>query len=245
MAGDQNLQEAQYAFPYHYIPHLDAKGVPAHMRRLDWGLEYLCYLLHIKEGILAESPQSIIDVGCGDGRFLSLIPDIEQRVGVDMSARAIELATAITPSVDYRCQDVADVPEQFDVVTSIEVLEHIPDEHVPSFVAGLGERCRDGGRIVISVPSKFFPVTKKHFRHYDEALLREQLAPLSGIATIEKVEYVYGEPKSLTFAQKLMNNRWWTFDAPVVRKALWNHLWQRRVSTPAEGRHVVAWLRKH
>jgi 2-polyprenyl-3-methyl-5-hydroxy-6-metoxy-1,4-benzoquinol methylase len=209
-------------------------------------LEYLCYLLHIKEGVLRESPGSILDVGCGDGRFLSLIPEVEQRVGVDMSARAIELASAITHGVDFRCQDVAAVAEQFDVVTSIEVLEHIPDDVVASFITGLGERCRSGGLIAISVPSKFFPVSEKHFRHYDEALLREQLRPLSGVATIERIEYVYGEPKALTFAQKLLNNRWWTFDSPVVRKALWKHLWdKRRVSNPGLGRHVVAWIRKH
>ena len=178
-------QELQYRFPYHYIPHLDEEGYATRFRILSWGLEYLCYQLHIAKLVEKCHPTSILDVGCGDGRFLGLLSDtIPRRVGVDLSEKAISYAKAFHPDVDYRCVDIKDLDENFDVITCIEVLEHIPEEQLYSFIKNLFRRCNPGGKLIISVPTKILPVNKKHYRHYDLTLLLGQIN-----STNEKYEW--------------------------------------------------------
>ena len=88
----QTIQENLYDFPYHYIPQVNEKGAVSRYRFLDWGFEYLCYILHIKDIIESLSPYSVLDVGCGEGRFLGLLSNqIVRKVGVDLSERAIQL----------------------------------------------------------------------------------------------------------------------------------------------------------
>jgi hypothetical protein len=57
------------------------------------------------------------------------------------------------------------------MATLIEVLEHIPDNEVDSFVHSVRERLDNNGVVVVSVPSDCIPVSSKHFRHYNKQLL--------------------------------------------------------------------------
>ena len=55
--------------------------------------------------------------------------------GVDPSAKAIAFARAFNPYADVMAGDVAQVSAQHDVVTAVEVFEHVPDEEVGPFAA--------------------------------------------------------------------------------------------------------------
>jgi len=67
------LQDQAYEFPYHHIPYFEpGSGAGIHVRRLRWGLEYLCHLRHLAEVIAGLQVSSVLDVGCGDGRLLGL-----------------------------------------------------------------------------------------------------------------------------------------------------------------------------
>ena len=128
------IQNNQYDFPYHYIPHVN-NGIIEKHRVLSWGFEYMCYLLHCKQIVLKHRPRSLIDIGCGDGRFISLIKnDIEKILGVDLSTKAIGLARALNPEVEFQIVDINNYTSQYDVATLIEVLEHIPDEEMKNFL---------------------------------------------------------------------------------------------------------------
>jgi trans-aconitate methyltransferase len=54
----------------------------------------------------------LIDVGCGDGRVLRELsekyPSVEM-IGVNYSGRAIELADALNPNLDFRATDIHNV----------------------------------------------------------------------------------------------------------------------------------------
>jgi 2-polyprenyl-6-hydroxyphenyl methylase/3-demethylubiquinone-9 3-methyltransferase len=78
----------------------------------------------------------VLDVGCGGG---ILAEGLAERgaivVGTDLAQANIEIAGAHAAEkgleIDYRCADVAElatrVPNSFDAVTCLEMLEHVPD----------------------------------------------------------------------------------------------------------------------
>ncbi len=239
-------QEAQYAFPYHHIAHFDAAGSAARARVLPWAVEYLVYLKRCADLVAEAQPASVLDVGCGDGRFLGLLEGpFERRAGADMSERAIAFARAFHPDFEFHAGDAADVPGTFDVVTAIEVLEHVPDEHVPRFLQTLAAKARPGGTVVICVPTTVVPVSAKHFRHYDEERLAREIAasgaPLECVAT----ERVMRKTRRLDWYKRLTHNRLWFWEVWPLRRRVWDHAWNvARHADTTNGRHLVAVLRR-
>lgn len=110
----------------------------------------------IEETIKAIPPDthSVLDVGCGDGCFVntlvSIFPNRFNRViGLDCSDEALKHV-----KTEKLNGDIADLPfedESFDLVTSLEVLEHLPQE---DFKKGISELQRVSEKyILISVPN--------------------------------------------------------------------------------------------
>jgi methionine biosynthesis protein MetW len=100
---------------------------------------------------------SVLDLGCGDGSFLEClrgeVPGIETR-GADVSEPA--LAKARARGIDaFRldlAQPGAEVPRGYDVVTALEVVEHLPDaEAVVTRAAAAARRY-----LIVSVPNLGF-----------------------------------------------------------------------------------------
>lgn len=235
------IQEQQYQFPYHYIPTLDAEGRAQRYRVLNWGFEYLCYQHHIVDKVRSMGPQSVLEVGCGDGVFIGLLGShVKRRVGADFSERAIGFARAFHPNVDFHVGDAATLNEQFDVVVAIEVLEHVPNEQLTEFLFTLFARAKPGGRVIISVPSLLVPLNKKHFRHYSEKLLRKQVREAYPAARVVGIEHVCHVPNWMRIYDKLTVNRYWMFDISIISSWLWRRLWSKHREADAKtGRHLV------
>lgn len=80
-------------------------------------------------------PQSILDIGCGEGVLtqkwaMRLHP--KRVVGIDLEDTVIqaEWAKREAPNLDYRIMKAESLPfanDEFDVTTAIEVLEHVDD----------------------------------------------------------------------------------------------------------------------
>ncbi len=101
-------------------------------------------------------PQSLLDVGCGEGvlvhRWALRLPDTRV-VGIDLQEESIQAGWSQrqAPNLEYRTTGAEDLPfadGEFDLATAIEVLEHVPDpEHT------IAEMARCAGRhLLVSVP---------------------------------------------------------------------------------------------
>lgn len=165
----QMLQEEEYDFPYHY---LDLK---ADEYKLIRRIEYLSYLGIVKNLLKPFTGQSVLDAGCGDGRFCyELRNENVNFVGVDFSERAIGFARAFNPNVEFFIQDLKrlNLPYKFDYIVMIETLEHFIPNHIPQILENLYNK---DGKLIITVPSKNRPLKKKHYQHFTEESLRNTL----------------------------------------------------------------------
>ena len=101
------------------------------------------------------APQSILDVGCGEG---VLTQQWAQRlagrvVGIDLEDPVIqaEWEKHRAPNLEYRVMKAENLPfadDEFDVATAIEVLEHVPDPaHTVAEMARVAQRW-----LLVSVP---------------------------------------------------------------------------------------------
>jgi 2-polyprenyl-3-methyl-5-hydroxy-6-metoxy-1,4-benzoquinol methylase len=176
---EQDIQESEYTFPYHYIPQWSSRHFSQN-RYWSWGFRYIGGLLVVLDQLKQMSFESLIDIGCGDGRFIQELQAIYPNariLGIDYSAHAISMAQAMNPQGAYRQANVIleDLDELFDVATCIEVLEHIPLNDVSSFIKGLASTIRPGGTLVLTVPHINLPTSKKHYQHFSSEKLLDVL----------------------------------------------------------------------
>lgn len=169
---------------------------------------------------------------------------ISRRVGVDVSERAIRYARAFHPVIDFRAGAADRLDETFNVVTTVHVLEHIPDAQVAMFLQTLASRARPGGCVIVCVPTKVQPLQLKHYRHYDLALFREQLDASRAPLRIASVEYLCRRTW-LTPLRRLLDNRFWLIQDPWVCRLWWRYYWNRvRFASAGNGHHMVVVLEK-
>ena len=101
-------------------------------------------------------PQSLLDVGCGEGVLThewALKLDDRRVVGIDLDDPHLhaEWEARRAPNLDYRVMKAQDLPfgdDEFDCATAIEVLEHVPDpDHTVAEMARVARR-----HLLVSVP---------------------------------------------------------------------------------------------
>jgi len=88
------------------------------------------------------SGRTILDVGCGDGVFLSTLSDGWSRHGLEPSASGANIAKNKNLDVACATLDTSAKQYQVDVVSALDVIEHVIDPHqfVESFKAHLRPR---------------------------------------------------------------------------------------------------------
>src|SRR4029079_6284828 len=100
--------------------------------------------------------KTALDVGCGAGLLCEPLARLGARVtGIDASPEVIavarEHAAAAGLAIDYRAGDVQALDGQFDLVTSLEVIEHVADPG--AFLKSLASRLAPGGLLILSTPN--------------------------------------------------------------------------------------------
>jgi SAM-dependent methyltransferase len=110
-------------------------------------------------GVLAEVPMArpILDLGCGDGLFASLLFEQPVECGIDFDLSRLTRARDSGAYRDVKAADATHLPFDagaFGTVFSNSVLEHIPD--VDAVCREAARVLRPGGQLVFTVPSDHF-----------------------------------------------------------------------------------------
>lgn len=101
--------------------------------------------------------RSALDVGCGAGLLCEPLARLGAAVtGIDAAPENIAVAEAHAAqsglAIDYRACGVETMTGQFDLVTSLEVIEHVTDP--AGFVRGLAGTIAEGGLLILSTPNR-------------------------------------------------------------------------------------------
>lgn len=188
LSAEQDKQEQEYNLPYHYIPDHNNSGF-SQVLSWSWGMNYLAGLELVLSILDEIAFTSLLDVGCGDGRFLreatKRYPELET-LGIDYSENAVLFAKAFNPDIEYSCIDIAaaKLARKFDVITMIEVLEHIPPDEIPRFLRGVSSSMNENSKLVITVPHLNKKIIDKHYQHFSVDTLRKTLEPVFNVEKI-------------------------------------------------------------
>ncbi|MGB5047335.1 MAG: class I SAM-dependent methyltransferase, partial [Caldilineaceae bacterium] len=156
----------------------EAAGLPIHYFKRSRTLPRVEWALGLLRGM---RPGSLLDIGSGRGTFLWPLLDAFPHLpvtAVDADSRRAELLAAAQAGgmerLTARLADATSLPfddRSFDVVTFLEVLEHIPDAE-----RALAEGVRVCERaLLITVPSRPDD-NPEHIHLFDEDRLRQMLA---------------------------------------------------------------------
>ena len=136
--------------------------------------------------------RTILDVGCGSGATLKVLEDYGYTIGLDPYASAIALSKqrGLTRLVVGDATRLPYPAESFDLVTALDVMEHIEDD-----VAALGEVHRvlkPNGQMLLTVPAYQWlwsqhDIALDHFRRYTASLLKQRVKAAGFI--IERLTY--------------------------------------------------------
>ena len=148
--------------------------------------------------------KTALDVGCGAGLLAEPLRRLGARVtGIDASPEVIAVArdhsTTVGLEIDYRSGDLQQLEGQFDLITCMEVIEHVADP--AAFIRALANRLAANGLLIMSTPnatglSKFLMITvgeglgriPKGTHDFDKFITPDRLKILLGDVGLECVD---------------------------------------------------------
>lgn len=136
---------------------------PSALKRTQFEYNY-------KSHFPAQGAAVTLDIGIGRGEMLACMRDWGcDYQGIDISPSTV----ALCQSLQLRCEVVADPaewlrqhPGAFDVITCLDVLEHVPREQVIGFLEAMRVALKSGGRAIIQVPNLQSPYGYLH--HFND-----------------------------------------------------------------------------
>jgi len=109
--------------------------------------------LDYAEGSLPEHVNAYLDYGCGRGGMLRRVaPRARRTCGVDVDPEVLPSIPGVETGVVREGEPLPFPSESFDVVTCLEVIEHVADEK--KTLRELARVLRPGGTLILTTPHK-------------------------------------------------------------------------------------------
>lgn len=156
--------------------------------------------------------KTALDVGCGAGLLCEPLARLGARVtGVDAAAENIAAASAHAAGsglpITYHHGELASLGlSGFDLVTSMEVIEHVADK--AAFIAALAETLAPGGLMILSTPNRTLAsrvlmveaaermgLVPRGTHHWDDFITPAELAIL-----LQDAGFQVGQPMGIAFS---------------------------------------------
>ena len=163
-------------------------------------------------GVRPLAGKSALDVGCGAGLLCEPLARLGGQVtGVDAAAENVAVAAdharGAGLEIAYRHGDLAALGlKGFDLVTSMEVIEHVADK--PAFVAALKAALTPGGLMILSTPNRTaksklllvegaerIGMVPRGTHHWDDFITPDELRELLSDAGLKM-----GEPRGISWS---------------------------------------------
>ena len=118
--------------------------------------------------------KTVVDIGCGTGANIASLAGDYRAIGTDASPDAIERAQRRFPQAEFHCTtdeaQLAKFIAQADVVTCMDVMEHVPDDF--SLLSSLLAAAKPDTHFLLTVPAMLslwsgHDETLAHYRRYD------------------------------------------------------------------------------
>ncbi|MGA2030820.1 MAG: class I SAM-dependent methyltransferase [Thermoguttaceae bacterium] len=182
--------------PEGYYQDVAEKGTPI---RRAWHLQKFGRVLEC----LPKTPgQSILDIGCFAGTFLSLLPEetFRSQLGVDILESQVAFANRRfgTPFRSFRyirhIADLAQIDQTFDCVTLIEVIEHLEEPTICELFRHVSAKLKKGGRLVLTTPNyaSCWPVLEIIVNRLSDVSYEEQhITKFNFFTCIRRLKRVY------------------------------------------------------
>jgi ubiquinone/menaquinone biosynthesis C-methylase UbiE len=176
---------------------------------------------------LEEGSVKLLDVACGAGTFISKLPSNVDCYGVDIAQKQIDYANkkyGNSRAKFIKCDD-AKLPfddNVFDVITSIEFIEHISVENCKLNFIEMKRCLKKNGKIILTTPNyrSIWPILeyivsyitkenylKQHITHYNREELKNLMME-SGFVNVKVESYIFLSPFLVYLGNNLSN---WLF----------------------------------
>ena len=207
-----NLEEylQEYA-PGHTTSVADRVSLAGHIQRYDWAISCLTE---------KQLGGNVLDIGCGYGFGTSKMATWSsyQVIGIDFNLEVMQYAynkyVPANPNLSFSVADATILPfpsEFFEVVTSFEVIEHLPIPQVERYLSEIKRVLKDESICFISTPNRTYRELMKreiypfHEQEYTPEELREVLEGYFSHVTILGQQYVNQSLDGLTQTVGLSN----------------------------------------
>ena len=97
--------------------------------------------------------KSIIDIGCGNGKFLQNL-NIEEKFGIDLSNAQVKKTLSL--GIKAKAIDICKINQSFDIATAVfDVINYIPEKKLKSFFQCVYDRLNKNGNFIFDINSLY------------------------------------------------------------------------------------------